>query len=66
MVPAGWDSWGKIRVLREGFDCEGVHQGWDADMEAIMDRQELGAHGARGVYEEAIPDPEAEEQVNFW
>ncbi|KXS12064.1 dynein light intermediate chain [Gonapodya prolifera JEL478] len=20
-VPAGWDSWGKIRVLRDGFDC---------------------------------------------
>ncbi|KAG2216387.1 hypothetical protein INT45_004805 [Circinella minor] len=62
MVPAGWDSWGKIRVLREGFDCEGVHQGWDADMESIIDRQDPGAHGARGVYEEAIPDPEAEEQ----
>ncbi|KAI8143883.1 dynein light intermediate chain-domain-containing protein [Fennellomyces sp. T-0311] len=62
MVPAGWDSWGKIRVLREGFDCEGVHQGWDADMESIIDRQDPGAHGARGVFEEAIPDPEAEEQ----
>lgn len=62
MVPSGWDSWGKIRVLRDGFDCEGVHQGWEADLEAILDRQQPGAHGARGVYEEAIPDPEAEEQ----
>ncbi|KAJ3049472.1 hypothetical protein HK097_009531, partial [Rhizophlyctis rosea] len=24
LVPSGWDSWGKIRVLREGFDCEGM------------------------------------------
>ncbi|KAI7882676.1 dynein light intermediate chain [Lichtheimia hyalospora FSU 10163] len=62
LVPAGWDSWGKIRVLREGFDCEEVHQEWDADMEAIMDRQQPGAHGARGVYEEVIPDPETVEQ----
>ncbi|KAI9319808.1 dynein light intermediate chain-domain-containing protein [Dichotomocladium elegans] len=62
IVPAGWDSWGKIRVLREGFDCEGVSQGWDADMESIADRQQPGAHGARGVYEEVIPDPETVEQ----
>ncbi|KAI9322309.1 dynein light intermediate chain-domain-containing protein [Dichotomocladium elegans] len=62
MVPTGWDTWGKIRVLREGFDCEYVHQGWDADLESIMDRQEPGPHGARGEYEEAIPDPEIEEQ----
>ncbi|KAI9023669.1 dynein light intermediate chain-domain-containing protein [Phycomyces nitens] len=62
LVPSGWDSWGKLRVLREGFDCESVHQGWDSDMEAIMDRQQPGGHGARGIYEDAIPDPETEEQ----
>jgi hypothetical protein len=26
-VPAGWDSFGKIRVLRESFDCEGFGEG---------------------------------------
>ncbi|KAF7721649.1 hypothetical protein EC973_004325 [Apophysomyces ossiformis] len=62
LVPSGWDSWGKIRVLKEGFDCDGVHQGWDADMDALADRQQPGAHGARGFYEEAIPDPDTEEQ----
>ncbi|KAG0193425.1 hypothetical protein DFQ28_005242 [Apophysomyces sp. BC1034] len=62
LVPSGWDSWGKIRVLREGFDCDGVHQGWDADIDALADRQQPGAHGARGIYEEAIPDPDTEEQ----
>ncbi|KAI8384276.1 dynein light intermediate chain-domain-containing protein [Radiomyces spectabilis] len=62
LVPSGWDSWGKIRVLREGFDCESIHQGWDADIEAVIDRQQPGAHGARGIFEEAIPDPEIEEQ----
>src|SRR5205809_948339 len=32
MVPSGWDSWGKIRVSKEGFDCEGLLKGWDLDM----------------------------------
>lgn len=22
MIPAGWDSWNKIRVLSEKFDCK--------------------------------------------
>ncbi|KAI8646309.1 dynein light intermediate chain-domain-containing protein [Parasitella parasitica] len=62
LVPAGWDSWGKLRVLREGFDCEAVHQGWDSDMDAVTDRQQPGAHGCRGSYEEAITNPNSTEQ----
>ncbi|KAI9482767.1 MAG: dynein light intermediate chain-domain-containing protein [Benjaminiella poitrasii] len=62
LVPAGWDSWGKIRVLREGFDCEGVHQGWDVDMDAVTDRQQPGPHGARGNYEDIIQNPNSKEQ----
>ncbi|KAL0093364.1 dynein light intermediate chain-domain-containing protein [Phycomyces blakesleeanus] len=57
-VPSGWDSWGKIRILKEGFDCEGVSAGWDADIEAVADRQQPGDHGARGLYEEATPNPD--------
>lgn len=33
-VPPNWDSWGKIRVLREGFDVEAVSEGWSIDLEA--------------------------------
>ncbi|KAI9844163.1 MAG: hypothetical protein M1837_005763 [Sclerophora amabilis] len=33
LVPPNWDSWGKIRVLREGFDVEGVSTGWSSDIE---------------------------------
>ncbi|KAF2454170.1 dynein light intermediate chain-domain-containing protein [Lineolata rhizophorae] len=32
LVPPHWDSWGKIRVLREGFDVEGVSQAWSSDI----------------------------------
>lgn len=62
-VPSGWDSWGKIKVLREGFDCEYVSDGWDADMDAVADRHNPSSSGARGTYEEAIPNDELEIQV---
>ncbi|KAI7876776.1 dynein light intermediate chain-domain-containing protein [Mucor mucedo] len=61
-VPSGWDSWGKIKVLREGFDCESVSDGWDADMDALGDRQSPGTSGARGAYEESIPNGDSEVQ----
>lgn len=33
VVPPNWDSWGKIRVLREGFDVERVSNGWSLDLD---------------------------------
>ncbi|KAL8916544.1 MAG: hypothetical protein Q9172_006261, partial [Xanthocarpia lactea] len=33
LVPPNWDSWGKIRVLREGFDVEGISSGWSLDVQ---------------------------------
>ncbi|KAI9247052.1 dynein light intermediate chain-domain-containing protein [Sporodiniella umbellata] len=62
LVPSGWDSWGKLKVLREGFDCEAVNDGWNADMDAVADRQQPGAHGSRGMYEEVISDPSSKDQ----
>ncbi|KAI7829471.1 dynein light intermediate chain-domain-containing protein [Gamsiella multidivaricata] len=63
MVPSGWDSIGKIKVLRNGFDCEGVADGWDMDMKqegaqadgAVVSAGSLA--GARQVYEEVITNP---------
>lgn len=34
LVPPNWDSWGKIRPLREEFDFETVSNGWTADIQA--------------------------------
>ena len=28
LIPPNWDSWGKIRVLREGFDVESISNEW--------------------------------------
>ncbi|KAH0262177.1 hypothetical protein KCU91_g13572, partial [Aureobasidium melanogenum] len=33
LVPSGWDSWGKIRVLREGFDVEGISRAWGVEIQ---------------------------------
>ncbi|KAI0203263.1 dynein light intermediate chain-domain-containing protein [Astrocystis sublimbata] len=32
IVPPNWDSWGKIRVLRDGFDVESISEGWSIDI----------------------------------
>lgn len=61
-VPSGWDSWGKIRVLRDGFDVEGVCEGWSVDLASKLNPDTLpesqaGGGGALEVYEDTIPDP---------
>ncbi|KAI9812781.1 MAG: hypothetical protein M1827_004537 [Pycnora praestabilis] len=33
LIPPNWDSWGKIRILRDGFDVEGISKGWFIDVE---------------------------------
>ena len=33
VIPPNFDSWGKIRVLREGFDVELVSNGWTIDLD---------------------------------
>lgn len=32
LVPPNWDSWAKIRILRDGFDVEGVSEKWSVDI----------------------------------
>lgn len=71
VVPPNWDSWGKIRVLREGFDVEAVNNGWSLDIEesfnliangdANGETQDSKASNPKGgaveAYEEMIKDP---------
>lgn len=49
-VPPNWDSWGKIRVLRDGFDVESVSNGWSIDLDQPFPRpgpaREAGKAGA--------------------
>lgn len=33
IILPNWDSWGKIQVLREGFDIEGISSAWSIDIQ---------------------------------
>ncbi|KAJ9637583.1 hypothetical protein H2204_004732 [Knufia peltigerae] len=33
LVPPNWDSWGKIRILKEGFDPEAVGDAWSVEIQ---------------------------------
>ncbi|AAW40980.2 hypothetical protein CNBA4890 [Cryptococcus deneoformans B-3501A] len=45
MVPSGWDSWGKINVLREGFEPERIHKAWTVSLR-YHEQKEMGSCGA--------------------
>ncbi|KAL1998771.1 hypothetical protein VTN02DRAFT_5595 [Thermoascus thermophilus] len=53
LVPANWDSWGKIRIIREGFDMEGVGTAWSIE---IQDPPEP-LHGAASEEAEKPDEP---------
>lgn len=55
VVPAGWDSWGKIAVLRDGFDAKMWGEAWDADLETD-ESQPSGEVGAKKAYANLVPD----------
>ncbi|RHZ89821.1 hypothetical protein Glove_9g161 [Diversispora epigaea] len=69
LVPAGWDSWGKIGVLREGFDCNGLLRGWDLDVTGKAEQLE-GENGhvdeifsAQKVFEDVVKHVESEKPL---
>ncbi|WVN87585.1 uncharacterized protein L203_102768 [Cryptococcus depauperatus CBS 7841] len=63
MVPSGWDSWGKIKVLREGFEVEGVKKSWEVSLRRFKSQgqqqdmvDEDGEEGLEGLWAGMIPD----------
>jgi dynein light intermediate chain 1, cytosolic len=73
LVPPNWDSWGKIRVLREGFDVEDKSTKWSIEIQHPPDDStspttaQTGAEKGMGqadgsdaviAYEETIRDPQ--------
>ncbi|KAJ2929229.1 hypothetical protein H1R20_g7864, partial [Candolleomyces eurysporus] len=53
LVPAGWDSWGKIGVLRDGFDARLWNEAWERDLESDSASVEPGA---KKLYAALVPD----------
>lgn len=56
MIPPNWDSWGKIRVLREGFDVEGVSHSWSTDIETSKSQKPDRSSKGTSINEEEV-DP---------
>ncbi|KAF8514873.1 dynein light intermediate chain-domain-containing protein [Hysterangium stoloniferum] len=61
LVPAGWDSWGKITVLREGFDAKAWGEAWERDLDEERDDNNIGAKemfmSIVGTNQDAKPTP---------
>ncbi|KAJ7437149.1 dynein 1 light intermediate chain [Mycena galericulata] len=54
VVPAGWDSWGKITIMREEFEARTWGEAWDRDLEA---EDGPPADGAKGLFSNPPPLP---------
>lgn len=78
LVPSNWDSWGKIRIIREGFDMEGVSTAWSIEIQDSPEplhkpgddkpQSELPAEADDGssavsVFEQTIKDPKRDTTV---
>ncbi|CAG8435905.1 682_t:CDS:2 [Funneliformis caledonium] len=69
LVPTGWDSWGKIKVLRDGFDCEGLLQGWELDMggDKPAEGEEKEIISAKKLYEDvAVHEDSDKDEQDFF
>ncbi|KAH9988414.1 dynein light intermediate chain-domain-containing protein [Russula vinacea] len=57
VVPAGWDSWGKIAVLRDGFDSKAWGEAWEHDLSSESGVDDEGSEaGARKQYAALVQD----------
>ena len=54
VVPAGWDSWGKISVMRDSFDAKIWGEAWERDLES--GEQGTSEAGAKKAYATLVPD----------
>lgn len=60
VVPPNWDSWGKIRILRDAFDAETISERWSIDIHAQPDSKldynssEVEDSAVR-MFEDALP-----------
>ncbi|KAI0029036.1 dynein light intermediate chain-domain-containing protein [Vararia minispora EC-137] len=56
VVPAGWDSWGKIGVLRDGFDARAWGEAWERELENASESGGADEPRASRMYAALVPD----------
>lgn len=55
VIPAGWDSWGKISVLRDGFDAKAWGEAWERDLEKT-ESEPADEPSAKTMFASFVPD----------
>lgn len=55
VVPIGWDSWGKITLLRDGFDAKAWGEAWERALEAAAGEPVTESTATR-MYAQLVPD----------
>ena len=55
VVPTGWDSWGKITLLREGFDAKAWGEAWERALE-VAAGEHITEPTATKMYAQLVPD----------
>lgn len=67
MVPSGWDSWGKINVLRDGFDPGRIGKAWETSLRRGREGSKEvhdGDEGLEDLWIVMIPDVERGPKVS--
>ena len=64
LIPPNWDSWGKIRVLREGFDPEAVSNAWSVELQGQASHaadDQRATSGVLKIFQDNVHDPQADQ-----
>jgi dynein light intermediate chain 1 len=64
MIPSGWDSWGKIEILKDGFDCQRVNAMWEVAL--AREAKRIGSTSGKGGDEGLVEDDEEEVVQQVW
>lgn len=64
LVPSGWDSWGKINVLREGFDLQRVHNAWESSINRSGQSTDADEEAIDDLWTAMVPDTERPKKAN--
>lgn len=63
MAPAGWDTWGKIAVLRDGFDAAKWGEAWERDLDADAGATVPG--GAKDMFKSLVGEDRGSKVSNL-
>ena len=64
LIPPNWDSWGKVRLIRDGFDVEAVSDGWSVEIDEPFQEVKSGNSSNKNSSIQKNGDVTGEEAAN--